>query len=116
MPLKIYYVDDEPALLEMFVDTFSSPDLEITVFEDPKKAIAAIKASPPDLLFLDFRLPNTTGDKLALSIDPNIPKALISGDLSIKCEAKFDAYFEKPYKSSDVEAFIRKYLGVKKAA
>jgi CheY-like chemotaxis protein len=106
MSLKVYYLDDEPALLEIFSDTFSSEEIQITTFSDPKEAIAAIKSSPPDLLFLDFRLPNTTGVAIAQQLDPNIPKALISGDLSLKPEVPFDAVFEKPIKISEVLSFI----------
>ena len=41
MPLKIYYLDDEPDLLEIFTDTFSSDSIKVTTFSDALPAIDA---------------------------------------------------------------------------
>ena len=117
MPFKVYYLDDEPGLLEIFVETFSSKNIEITTFEDPVRAIEEIKKNPPDLFFIDYRLPKITGDKIAQAVSPTIPKALIAGEISVKTETKFDAVFEKPYDSKAVESFIEEqYRSKKKAA
>jgi CheY-like chemotaxis protein len=114
--LKVYYLDDEPDLLEIFVDTFSSSLVEITTFTDPIKAIAVIKSSPPDLLFLDFRLPYTTGLMVAEQLDPNIPKVLVTGDMSIKPSSVFKMVCEKPINPGVIEKFILGLAGIKKAA
>ena len=106
MPLKIFYLDDEPALLEIFIDTFSSPDRVITTFNDPKTAIEAIRQTPPDILFIDYRLPNYTGDQIAQMLDPKIPKVLVTGDMQLKCNYNFLAIFEKPYRASDIEEIL----------
>jgi len=106
MSLKIVYLDDEPDLLEMFVDTFSSPDLEIATFTETAPALENIKANPPDIVFLDYRLRNTTGDKVAMEIAAHIPKALITGELGINPKCPIDVIFYKPYKTEDVEKFI----------
>ncbi len=106
MPFRIYYLDDEPDLLEVFKDSFSSDEILITLFSDPAAAIEAIAKNPPDLVFLDYRLPKTTGDQIALGLNKNIPKALISGDLQVVTQARFDAIFTKPFKNNDIEAFI----------
>lgn len=108
--LTIIYVDDEPDLLEMFSEIFSTPDITIRGFSDPDQAIAEIKKTPVDLVFLDYRLKKTTGDKVALQIDPKIPKALITGDLQVKCEAEFKAYFEKPMKIDEIRNFISSFV------
>jgi DNA-binding NtrC family response regulator len=108
MPLKIFYLDDEPALLEMFSDIFSSDNRVITTFSDPKTAIEAIRKTPPDILFIDYRLPTYTGDQIAQMLDPNIPKVLITGDMHIKCSYNFIAIFKKPYKASQIEEILEK--------
>lgn len=84
MPYKVYFLDDEEAICENFYDSFDDSSIEITIFTDPLKAIMAIKTSPPDLLFIDYRLIGITGDKVAQQLDPLIPKVLITGELSIK--------------------------------
>ena len=108
MSFRIYYLDDELELLELFVDTFSEPGVEITVFSEVASALEAINKQAPDLLFLDYRLAGTTGDEVALGLSPSIPKALITGDQQVKVKAKFEALFSKPYRSDEIEAFIKK--------
>lgn len=113
MPLKVYYLDDEEALCEIFVDYFASNAVNVTTFIDPKVAIDAIKKSPPDLLFVDYRLPDTTGDEVAKSIAADIPKYLITGDISIKTEYQFNAVFNKPYKPEDIQLVLDGFLKIK---
>lgn len=110
MPLKVYYLDDEPALLEIFTDTFASDSIEVTTFTDPVLAIKTIASHPPDLLFLDLRLPNTTGFAIAKQLDPKIPKALVTGDMSVQPESVFKAIFEKPMNTEKIEAFIHEHI------
>lgn len=115
MPHNIYYLDDEPDLLEMFVDLYSSDEICITIFSDPNEALAAVKKNPPDMIFLDYRLPNTTGDAVAQKIDPKIPKILITGDDSVKCETKFITTFQKPYRVESIRDFITLFFSQTKA-
>ena len=116
MPLKIYYLDDEPDLLEMFADIFSSPERTITTFTDPQTAVETANSSPPDIMFFDYRLPNATGDELALKVPTAVPKALVTGDMNVNLKAKFDAVFSKPYKPDDIENFINTIASKKRAA
>lgn len=106
MSLKIIYLDDEPDLLEMFVDNFSRPEFEIKTFSDANLAIEEIKKSPPDLLILDFRLVKTTGDKVAQQVDPAIPKIMITGDLLSKTTYNFLHIFHKPYNMVEMKEFL----------
>ena len=70
IPLSCIIVDDEPLavrLLESYVE--KTPDLElIASFTDSIKAINAVKAQKPDLLFLDIQMPNIDGMELAHSL------------------------------------------------
>lgn len=116
MPLKIYYLDDESDLLEIFAETFTCTEVTVSTFSNPDQALQAIKEFPPDIVFLDYRLPNTTGDKIALQIDPRIPKALITGDLSADLKAKFDAVFIKPISQEKIELFIQSFMPKKMVA
>jgi len=106
MPFKIYYLDDEADLLEMFVDAFAEPGIEITTFATPAEAQLAIKNCPPDLLILDYRLPKITGDQIALGLDPKILKVLITGDLSVSPKANFARIFHKPYTTLEMRDFL----------
>jgi DNA-binding NtrC family response regulator len=108
MPLKIYYLDDENDLLEMFSDTFSSANRSISTFSDPNTAMEAVRQNPPDILFIDYRLPNYTGDQIAQELDPKLPKVLITGDMQVNSKYKFLAVFEKPYRTSQIEDLLDK--------
>lgn len=110
MPFKIYYVDDEPELLEIFIDCFTSPELSISTFTDPKHAIRAIQQSPPDLLILDYRMPDMTGDQLAQTVDKSIHKVMITGDLEVVPKAEFLKIFRKPYNLFELKELIDGYL------
>lgn len=103
----VAYLDDEIDLLEMFVDLFSAPDLHILTFSDPQEAVSTLSAHPPDLLFLDYRLPHTTGDLVAQALPAEIPKVLVTGDLQVKLQSSFLDIFAKPWDVPKMEDFIR---------
>lgn len=109
MSLVVYYLDDEVDLLDVFSEIYASQGIQITTFSHPEKAIKAIGSFPPDLLLLDNRLPGTTGDMIAQKLDPNIPKALISGDLTLEPKANFVKVFSKPFNSKEMSEFLNFY-------
>ncbi|MGE3608265.1 MAG: response regulator [Bacteriovoracaceae bacterium] len=109
MPLKVYFLDDEVDILEIFEDTYASENVQIRTFSDPQQAINEIKINRPDLLFIDYRLPNTNGDEVALQLDDSIPKVLISADYNLTPKAKFVACLIKPYKKNDILELIKRY-------
>lgn len=109
MKFKIWYLDDERQLCINFMDEFSTPDVEIKVFTDPKEAIDKAKTNPPNLFFIDYRLPATTGDQVAQVLDPKIPKVLVTGDMAVETQYKFVKVLSKPYKSSEVSDIIETF-------
>lgn len=116
MPLKIYYLDDEEALCENFRDYFSSKDAVVTTFVDPQIAIEAIRKDPPDLFFIDYRLPGATGDEVARAVDPKLPKFLITGDISVRTEYEFERVFSKPYDEAAIAELISAYISSRTAS
>ncbi|MBP9682358.1 MAG: response regulator [Bacteriovorax sp.] len=105
-PLNIVYLDDEPLLCEFFKDCLESEDIVIKTFISPDEAIKEVMTNTPDLVFLDFRLPNTTGDIVAQKMDAKIPKVLITGDLVVEPESTFIKIFKKPFNFSEMKEFI----------
>lgn len=116
--LKVVYLDDESELCELFRDLFSSPEVQITTFTDPLKAIQAVRLDPPDLFFVDFRLPGMTGVEVAKQVDAGekvdgierTVKVMITGELSVPLEAPFAAVFYKPFPISEVSELLQKRL------
>jgi DNA-binding NtrC family response regulator len=115
MPLKIYYLDDEPFLLEAFQDTFADEHFEVHVFPTVKEFFEAVAKAKPDIVVLDFRIHDTNGDEVAKKLPLEIPKIMITGDLQVKLECKFEAVFEKPWKEIPMKEFLAKFKE-KKAA
>lgn len=110
MPLKIIYIDDESALCENFKDLHSSSEVEIETFTNTETAIEAIRQSPPDLLFIDFRLPGTTGEQVASVLNLDIPIVLITGELEIKATYPFHSIIQKSVDYEQVSKTIESIL------
>lgn len=106
MKLKVIYIDDEPDLCDIFTDHFSTEEIEIKTYTDPKAAIERVIVDSPDLVFIDFRLPRTSGDKVAHAMKVNCPVYLISGELNIKTDFKFNGILTKPMSPAEVKAII----------
>jgi two-component system LytT family response regulator len=70
--VKVMIVDDETAGRRALIDGCRThADLEVVgEFADPYKALEAIRANVPDLLFLDIRMATMTGLELARALDP----------------------------------------------
>jgi two-component system LytT family response regulator len=70
--MKVMIVDDETAGRRALVDGCRAhADLTIVgEFADPYKALDAIRANPPDLLFLDIRMATMSGLELARALEP----------------------------------------------
>ena len=105
-PLKIVYLDDEPELLSVFTNIFGKSDVEIQTFIVPSEAILEIKKNPPGLIILNYWLSNTTGDKVAQLINPDIPRILVTGELDINLESRFLKVFQKPVPILELKDFI----------
>lgn len=112
-PFNVVYLDDEPLLCEFFKDCLESDDVIIKTFINPEEAIQEILTNRPDLVFLDFRLPNTTGDIVAQKIPENIPKVLITGDLVVEAKSTFIKIFKKPFNFSEMKEFIEHFQKMK---
>ncbi|MEI8096028.1 MAG: response regulator [Spirochaetales bacterium] len=80
VPFRVYYLDDEEGLLEVFQEAFDDDDREVKVFSNVEAALDAVRSQPPDLMVLDYRLPGASGEEIARQMDPAIPKVLVSGD------------------------------------
>jgi DNA-binding NtrC family response regulator len=115
MRLEIVYIDDEQDLCDIFVDLFADIRFHVMTFTSIKAATEYLHANKVDVVFIDYRLPGTTGDKLAKKLDPKTPKILITGDLTTTSEYAFDRVFAKPYNTNEVQAVLEDYLKRKAA-
>lgn len=106
MALNVFYVDDESDLCELFQETFENKDTLIKTFCNPNDALEAAKSTRPDVIFLDFRLANTTGEKLAFLFERSIPKYLVTGEMTVSVNYPFEGIIHKPYKSLEIRKVL----------
>jgi len=110
MSINVYYLDDEETLCEIFSEMLGSSEVKVTTFVQASDAIECCKNNPPDLFFIDYRLPGTTGDLVAFEIAERIPKVLVTGDLSFDSSYKFQNVISKPCDFEKVKKLIETYL------
>jgi len=113
MQLEVAYIDDEVDLCEIFSEAFTKAHINISTYTDPNLALKFLAKNPPDLVFIDFRLPNINGDQIALKMDPKIPKALITGDAHVNAQAEFDRIFYKPVDFDQLGQYLESYFNLK---
>lgn len=125
--LRVLAVDDEPGMLSgiervlngyrTFVEEIQSEvEFRVEMVENGRKALAAIETSPPDLLLLDYKLPDIDGlEVLArLAADPRdmltiFITAYASIDTAVTA-TKRGAYdfLAKPFAPADLKYVVRK--------
>lgn len=113
MSLNILFLDDEPELCDLFKDFFSSEHINVNVFSDPSEALDFAQKNDLDLIFVDYRLPGTNGDQVALKMPSKVPKILLTGEMSVETTYRFEAVMEKPVDMAMVEARIQTALQAK---
>lgn len=106
MQLKVIYIDDEPELAELFAEEFSTDQIDIKVFSTLSTIIEDIERISPDLIFIDYRLSGTTGDKIAKKIKKPVPIVLLTGELTVETTFKFEKIFYKPYNFNEINDFL----------
>lgn len=84
--LNVALIDDEKDLGHLFVDTYSSENIKITYFSDPRSALKSSEIF--DLYFIDYRMPHMNGDELAQQLPPS-PKYMITGEINPKTTYPF---------------------------
>jgi CheY-like chemotaxis protein len=83
MSLTVFMVDDEESLLWSFGRRFNNqfPDWQFEGFSDPLAALDRIRATPPDVLVTDVRMPKMSGIELlvaARAAAPALPVIVVT--------------------------------------
>jgi DNA-binding response OmpR family regulator len=104
---KIVVVDDEPFILMMIEDKLRRAGMEVITLRESKNALAVIRRERPDLVILDWMMPEISGIELCrmLKADPDlkdIPVLLLTAkgqdadkELGLQCGATM--YVTKPF-------------------
>ena len=117
---KILIVEDEPAIQELLAFNVEQAGFQALRAEDADSAWQQIRSSAPDLILLDWMLPNTSGVILAKQLRSDaatrdIPIIMLTArgsehDKVLGLEAGADDYMTKPFSPRELMARIRAVL------
>ena len=115
---RILVIDDEPALGENIVRMVRQPEVSVSVCTDPVKGLADALANPPDLVFLDMRMPGMSGEEVFARLHEAHPKlpivfltafGSVEGAVVAMRNGAFD-YLQKPFKREDLLLVVKRAL------
>jgi two-component system, OmpR family, phosphate regulon response regulator PhoB len=120
MNAKILIVEDEPAIQELLAFNVMQAGFQALRAEDADGAWQQIRSSAPDLILLDWMLPNTSGVVLAKQLRTDaatcdIPIIMLTArgeerDKILGLESGADDYITKPFSPRELMARIRAVL------
>ncbi len=121
MKRTIYIVDDQPQVLETAIAIVGAvmPEAVVTGFNEPFRALEAIKASPPDLILSDHLMPGMSGSQLleaARVAAPGTLRIIMSGFVSLdKLTAITSAhqYVAKPFDVQQLKLILERTLAAR---
>lgn len=118
---KLLIVDDEVSIGDALRQVFEYEGHQVRVAGDGKEALAMVEAAPPDVTFLDVKMPGMNGLEVLEEIRNHDPQALvvmISGhgtiDTAVEATRKgaYD-FLEKPLDTDRLLVTLRNALEVK---
>jgi len=119
---KIFIIDDDIDICQLLDRFFKRKGHETTFFTTGRKALEHLRDNPADLIFCDFRLPDTDGKELLPKIKEINPLAeviIITGYSDVKTAVDvikagaFD-YITKPLLPDEIVLLIDRALNQKK--
>lgn len=93
----IVYIDDDIALIKLFELVFKDTQHEIVTFTNEHQGIVYCSQTPPDVLFVDYRLTDMKGDEVAAQLPNTIYKILVTGEIKVTSDFFFDDTIHKPF-------------------
>ena len=118
--VRICVIEDEPNIIEAMRYLFESEGWEVVVESDGAKAVAVIDQMRPNLVVLDYMLPNQSGLAVARELretdaTANLPILMLSakGQHKDKEQAQLagiNLFMTKPFTNSDLLDNIKQLI------
>ena len=103
---RVVFVDDEPDIVELYEELFTSGTISVAVFTEPTAAIEHFSQQAVDVCFIDYRMPVMNGIELRAHLPDGPRYYLITGELDMECPEGFANKFSKPLNFEDIEAML----------
>lgn len=119
MASKILVIDDEPEICRLFADVLTDMGYQVSTATEGRQGLAMIRDNPPDILFLDIKMPKTDGLKCLRRIRKTKRKLLVIimtgyGDVKSAQEAMrlgADEYISKPFDLDQLKRLVNELVG-----
>ncbi len=117
--IRVLIVDDEVDYLALMQERIESWDYDVITVESGKKALAIIKEKKPDIVILDYLMPDMDGTAVLKEIrrsDKDLPVIMFTAHADVKNikgaqELGVSAFIPKlSTYSSDIQATLRSAL------
>ncbi len=117
MSTRILVVDDEPVVVQSVRSYLEAAHFEVFTAYDGKEAVAQFEAHAPDLIILDWMLPELDGLSVARHVrqNSNVPIIMLTArideeDRITGLEMGADDYVVKPFSARELEARVHAVL------
>jgi len=119
---RIFVIDDEAAMGENIQRLLRPVDCDVTAFQNPTKALDEALLSPPDLVLLDIRMPEMSGEEVFARLREAFPAmpvvyltafGTVEGAVLAMRSGAFD-YLQKPFKREDLLLTVERALQQRK--
>lgn len=114
--ISILYVDDEPALCDLFAQLLEADGRTIDCFSEVNAAIEKARQQAYEYVFVDYRMPVMNGSDLIKTLHPILAPDtkyfLLSGDLNQEGLVALDlpvavTCITKPFSYEDIDALLK---------
>ncbi len=120
-PVKqILVADDDPDLRDILRSVLEPAGFAVTEAEDGARTLDAVRRRPPDLLILDYVMPQVTGPEVCRQLKQDIllrhvPIIMLTGKTELQdkvdgIDAGADDYLIKPFEPAELLARVRMVL------
>ena len=116
--LKILVVDDDPVIRALLEDYFSAINYRVEVATGGVECLSRLEKLSPDVLVIDFQMPDMTGLELLkhirqTTLKRSVPVILVSANsdmalLAAEGGARADAYLQKPFDLHEMRAVVER--------
>jgi DNA-binding response OmpR family regulator len=118
---KVIVIDDEPFILMMIEDKLKKADITVITLRESKDAVQVIKREKPDLIILDWMMPEVSGIEICktLKADPDlhtIPVFMLTAkgqdeDEKLGLQYGVARYITKPFSPKALLSMVEETLG-----
>lgn len=118
MKCDVLFIDDEPDIGRVMVQTLQLADLRVKCFDHPEAALANLRSDFQGVVLCDYHMPSMSGLEVMAHIhriDQTIPTIILTGhgDISTAVNAMQQGaydFIEKPFNSEELVELLRRAL------